>query len=913
METLLGRHWHSISPVEVARFLESDLKLGLDQFEVRRRQEHFGPNQITERKKTSPFVLFFQQFHQSLIYILIVAGLITLAMQEWVESAFIFGVVLINAFIGFVQELKAVAAIEALIKTMETQATVIRAGKQERFNAALLVPGDIVLLQTGDKVPADMRLFDIRTLRVDESALTGESAPVSKKSENLESDLALADRTNMAYASTLVTYGRATGIVTATGDKTEVGRISQLISRATQLQTPLTRKIVQFSRYLLFAIMALAALTLIIGLWRGEPLIDVFMAAVALAVGAIPEGMPAAITIMLAIGVSRMAKRQTIIRKLPAVETLGSTTVICSDKTGTLTRNEMTVQQICTQDDRFLVSGTGYSPAGKITPASDKESNPTSLALKECLKCGVLCNDSQLLQKGGQWEIDGDPTEGALIVSARKANYDSDSLRKAFPREDEIPFDSGRQFMATLHPNPYNDKHFDTFLKGAVEILLKRCSVALNSRGDIVSLNRAEIMGLATELAAEGLRVLAFAKSKPLEADQGIEPAIKSDNLIFLGLQAMMDPPRTSSLPAVASCYRAGIRVKMITGDHAMTAVAIARDIQMLDTLIIDRNDVVTGAEISAMNDERLIEIAERATVFARVSPEQKLRLVEALQEKSHVVAMTGDGVNDAPALRKADIGVAMGLKGTEVAKEAADMVLLDDNFATIVAAVEEGRSVFDNLIKFIVWTLPTNLGEGLVILAAIFAGVTLPILPIQILWINMSTAVLLGLMLTFEPRESNIMERPPRDPKLPMLTGKMVFRIFFVGFLMLLGGFGLFELAEVRGMDIAKARTIAVNVFVIIEIFYLFNCRSLNYSMFRIGPFTNPWIFAGVAAMVVLQLLFTYLPLANRIFQSAPIGWIDWAKAMVFALIVYFLVEFEKRLWRTKKAMHHEKKGNHQ
>ena len=903
METLLSRHWHSISSQEVARFLESDLELGLDQFEVRRRQEHFGPNRITEGKKTSPFVLFLQQFNQALVYILIVAGLITLSMQEWVESTFIFGVVLINAIIGFLQESKAVAAMEALMQTMETQTTVIRAGKQVRLNAASLVPGDVVLLQNGDKVPADMRLFDISTLRIDESALTGESVPVGKKSDILESGLPLADRTNMAYASTLVTYGRASGIVIAIGDKTEVGRISQLITKATQLQTPLTRKIVQFSRYLLFAILSLAALTLIIGLWRGEPLIDMFMAAVALAVGAIPEGMPAAITIMLAIGVSRMAKRQSIIRKLPAVETLGSTTVICSDKTGTLTRNEMTVQEIRTQDGHFFVSGSGYSPAGEITTESADQSNPASLALRECLKCGVLCNDSQLSQKDGQWEIIGDPTEGALIVAARKGDFDSEALRSEFPREDEIPFDSGRQFMATLHSNRDTDKRFDIYLKGAVEILLNRCSDALNSRGDLVSLNRAEMMRAATEMSAKGLRVLAFAKSRPLEADQGIDPAIKSENLIFLGFQAMMDPARASSLPAVASSYRAGIDVKMITGDHALTAVAIARNTQILDSPEDGRKEVFTGAEIAAMDDERLIEVAEKTKVFARVNPEQKLRLVEALQEKSHVVAMTGDGVNDAPALRKADIGVAMGLKGTEVAKEAADMVLLDDNFATIVAAVEEGRSVFDNLIKFIVWTLPTNLGEGLVILAAIFAGVTLPILPLQILWINMSTAVLLGLMLTFEPRESDIMERPPRDPKLPMLTGDLIFRIFFVGFLMLLGGFGLFELAELRGIEIAKARTIAVNVFVIIEIFYLFNCRSLDYSVFRIGFFTNPWVFAGVAVMIVLQLLFTYLPLANRIFQSAPIGLIDWSKVIVFALIVYFLVEFEKRLRQRKKT----------
>ncbi|MGD8992907.1 MAG: HAD-IC family P-type ATPase, partial [Desulfobacterales bacterium] len=782
METLISRHWHAVPAADVARFLDCDLDLGLDKFEVRRRQQHFGPNIITPKKRTNLLLLFLQQFHQPLVYILIAAALVTLIMQEWVESSFIIGVILINAVISFLQESKAVAAIEALAQSMETETTVIRSGKQERVNAADLVPGDIVLLQSGDKVPADVRLIDVRTLRVDESALTGESVPVDKQPDALESGLPLADRINMAYASTLVTNGRAKGVVTATGDKTEVGRISQLISTATELQTPLTRKIGQFSRYLLIVILILAALTFCVGLWRGEPLIDMFLAAVALAVGAIPEGMPAAITIMLAMGVSRMAKRRAIIRKLPAVETLGSTTVICSDKTGTLTRNEMTVQKIYTPQTRFSVDGSGYVPTGKITPMEGGDSAAESAALRECLICGALCNDSRLSRDEDLWEIEGDPTEGALIVAAAKAGLDVEQLRADCPREDEIPFDSSHQFMATLNSDP-NSGHRSVYLKGAVEAVIDRCGTALSANGASIDLDHSAVSKVATDLAAEGLRVLAFAKSEPLQNDQGIDRVQDKNGLVFLGLQAMMDPPRENSYQAVAVCRRAGIEVKMITGDHALTAEAIAKQIRIVKPSEADHQVVVQGMEIAAMNDEQLIEAAQNTTVFARVTPEQKLRLVEALQEKSNVVAMTGDGVNDAPALRKADIGVAMGHKGTEVAKEAADMVLLDDNFATIVAAVEEGRSVFDNLIKFIVWTLPTNLGEGLVILAAVFAGVTLPILPIQILWINMSTAVLLGLMLAFEPREADIMERAPRDPKLPILTGELVFRIFFVGF----------------------------------------------------------------------------------------------------------------------------------
>jgi Ca2+-transporting ATPase len=901
METLFSRHWHATDPKDAARFLDSSLESGLDQFETRRRQAHFGPNVLTPKKKQNPLLLFLQQFHQPLVYILIAAALVTIFLQEWVESSFIAGVILINAIIGFLQESKAVAAIEALAQSMKTETTVIRSGRQERVDAAALVPGDLVVLQSGEKVPADMRLFDVRTLRVDESALTGESVPVDKKEEALAEGLPLADRVNMSYASTLVTYGRATGIVTATGDKTEVGRISKLISSATELQTPLTRKITQFSRYLLVVILLLAGMTFLVGLWRGEPLVDMFLAAVALAVGAIPEGMPAAITIMLAMGVSRMAKRQAIIRKLPAVETLGSTTVICSDKTGTLTQNEMTVQEIYTTAGSYAVDGSGYNPAGKITPIGGSAPAAHSKSLSESLICGVLCNDSVLSENEGQWGIDGDPTEGALVVAAAKAGIDADALRKELPREDEMPFDSGRQYMATLHSDPGTGWR-GIYLKGALETILNRCTSTLSDNGERIELNHSEAAQAAADLAAKGLRVLTFAKTQPLRDGQGIEQAETAQDLIFLGFQAMMDPPRESTYEAVERCRRAGIEVKMITGDHALTAEAIARQINMFDPPEDGRQVVVQGAEMAEMTDAHLTEVANNAYVFARVTPEQKLRLVEALQEESHVAAMTGDGVNDAPALRKADIGVAMGQQGTEVAKEAADMVLLDDNFSTIVAAVEEGRSVFDNLIKFIVWTLPTNLGEGLVILAAVFAGVTLPILPIQILWINMSTAVLLGLMLAFEPREVDIMERAPRDPKLPILTGEMVFRIFFVGFLMLVGAFGLFELAELRGVDIDRARTIAVNVFIFTEIFYLFNSRSLNYSVLRIGLFTNPWAFAGVAVMVVLQMLFTYLPQANYIFQSAPLDWLDWVKILTFALLVYFLVEFEKGIRRRRK-----------
>ena len=904
METLLGKHWHAISRDEASRFLETDPETGLDRLEIKRRQTDFGPNVITSHKKQNPFMLFLRQFHQALVYILIAAGLTTVFLHEWIEAVFIFGVVIVNAVIGFFQEYRAVEAMAALAETMETEATVVRAGKKEKINAESLVPGDMVWLQGGDKVPADLRLYEIYDLRIDESALTGESVPVDKQSERLDTELSLADRKNMAYASTLVTYGRGLGVVVSTGDKTEVGRISKLIASATELKTPLTRKISQFSRYLLIAILVLAAVTFCVGLLRGEPLFDMFLAAVALAVGSIPEGMPAAITIMLAIGVSRMARRQSIIRKLPAVETLGGTTIICSDKTGTLTENQMTVQEIQTIDNQYLVSGIGYEPKGRIRindPGNENKIKEAS-ALDQCLTCGVLCNDSSLVQNGEVWKINGDPTEAALLVSAKKAGMAVENLFQSHVREDELPFDSARQFMATLNKDPQTG-HRQIYVKGSVESVLDQCRTARISNGDTVPLDRETALAKAAEMAARGLRVLTFAISPVLDGEQGIEILDGKKSLIFLGFQAMLDPPRDSSAKAIQTCHRAGVSVKMITGDHALTATAIAKRLDMLNDRDKDGLGVVTGSEIGEMRDDELIRVAEENTVFARVSPEQKLHLVEALQENSHVVAMTGDGVNDAPALRQADIGVAMGKNGTEVAKDASDMVLLDDNFATIVSAVEEGRGVYDNLIKFIVWTLPTNLGEGLVILAAVIFGVTLPILPIQILWINMSTALLLGMMLAFEPREPDIMNRPPRDPKHAILDRDTIVRIFFVGFLMLIGAFGLFELAEWRGYTVDRARTIAVNVFIFIEIFYLFNCRSLEQSVFRIGLFTNRLAFLGAGVMVLLQMVYTYFPPANRLFQSAPLSVGDWIQILLYSVLVFWLVEMLKSRLYGKRA----------
>jgi len=895
---LIARHWHHLPIDEVVELLESDRERGLDRFAVEHRLEAFGPNTITAQKGQGPLIRFLLQFHQPLIYILIASGLVTAFLQEWVDSGVIFGVVLVNAVVGYIQEAKAVNALAALARTMTTDATVLRQGEKRRLPATELVPGDIVFLQSGDKVPADLRLFQVRDLQIAEAALTGESAPVAKDHGLQGHETVLADRRNMAYASTLVTYGQGTGIVTGTGDATEVGRISQLISAAEALATPLTRKISEFSNVLLYVILGLAGLTIAVGLLRGQTFFEVFMAAVALSVGAIPEGLPAAVTITLAIGVSRMAQKRAIIRKLPAVETLGSTTVICTDKTGTLTENQMTVQEIVVGGLAYTVGGTGYNPKqGRIDGPEAASGTTTSPALLECLRAGLLCNDSRLVEEDGLWQVHGDPTEGALLTSARKGGLGQETLN-ASPRLDTVPFESEHQYMASLHDGGPGVPRL-VYLKGAVEALLARCASQLDALGNQVPLVDAEIQSAVEGMAAKGLRVLAMARKEMGPETAAIYHADLTTGLVFLGLQGMIDPPRPEAVAAVKICQAAGIRVKMITGDHPLTAVAIARQVGLYNLGSAHIVPVLTGAELEKLSDSEFIDRAEDTVVFARATPEQKLRLVEALQARGQVVAMTGDGVNDAPALKRADIGVAMGITGTEVAKEAADMVLTDDNFSSIEAAVEEGRGVFDNLTKFIVWTLPTNLGEGLVILTAIFLGVTLPILPVQILWINMTTAGFLGLALAFEPKEPGIMLRPPRQPNAPILTTSVIFRIALVSLLMLGAAFGLFSWELSVGATLAEARTAAVNAFVMVELFYLFNCRSLEKSIFRLGFFSNPWVLGGAVAMFLLQVAYTYLPVMNRLFQSAPIDLAVWGRTAAAGVVVFIIVEIEKRLWK--------------
>ncbi len=909
MDVLIGEKLHQLRADDILRLLGTDAERGLDILEIQTRQTRFGPNLIPAAKGHGPWMRFLLQFHTPLVYILLTAAAITALLHEWVDSGVIFGVVLVNAVIGFLQESSAAKALAALAQTTLTEASVLRAGELRRISSTELVPGDIVFLQSGDKVPADLRLFHCRDLQVDESALTGESVPVNKQVDVMAADVSLAERRNLAYTSTLVTYGQARGVVFATGASTEVGHISKLISTADVLETPLTRKIAKFSRLLMVVILGLAGVTFLVGWLRGQPAFEMFMAAVALAVGAIPEGLPAAVTITLSIGVARMARRRAIIRKLPAVETLGSTTIICSDKTGTLTVNQMTVSEILAGDSRYEVSGSGYGPLGEIKNVS--ESGPAladNIAARECLLAGLLCNDSALAEKAGRWEVQGDPTEGALIASAAKGGLDQKESSARLPRIDVIPFESQHQYMASLHEGE-SAKGRKLYVKGAAEVVLSKSVAMLDASGREAPLDAAAVQRQLESLAVKGLRVLVLASADLPGDTQSINHADVNE-LTLLGLQGIIDPPRPEAISAVRACQSAGIHVKIITGDHALTAQAIARQLGLngRDAAEPEGPLVLTGRDLAERSDTQLIDTADQVAVFARVTPEQKLRLVRALQAGGHIVAMTGDGVNDAPALKQADIGVAMGVGGTEVAKEAADMVLTDDNFATIEAAVEEGRGVFDNLTKFIVWTLPTNMGEGLVILAAIFAGTTLPILPVQILWINMTTAVLLGLMLAFEPKEPDIMQRPPRDPKTPILTGALIGRILIVSAILLIGAFGSFEWALGKGAEWgrdeaasdAHARTVAVNVFVMVELFYLFNCRSLTKSMFQLGMFSNLWIWVGAGSMVALQLLFTYAPFMNRFFHSAAIGWDAWWRILLTAVVAYLIVGLEK--WGRRK-----------
>jgi len=879
--------YHELAAQEVAHSLNTDIERGLTATEVTQRLNQYGENELKAKPGKPAWLRFLLQFNQPLLYILLIAGIIKAFLGSWTNAIVIWGVTVINAIIGFVQESKAEGAIAALAQAVTTEATVLRDGQKIRIPSREIVPGDVVMLASGDKVPADLRLVNSRNLQVDESALTGESVPVEKSTAPLQPDAPLAERFNMAYAGSFVTFGQGSGIVVATAGNTEVGRISQTIEQRTNLSTPLTRKFDKFSKTLLYVILGLAALTLAVGLGQGQTFAEMFEAAVALAVSAIPEGLPAVVTVTLAIGVNRMARRHAIIRKLPAVETLGGATVICSDKTGTLTENQMTVQAIYAGGDRFTVSGTGYSPEGEIAELRE-QGGRLPVALQECLIAGLLCNDSRLEEKNDRWVVIGDPTEGALIAVAQKAGVSQSQLVESMPRVDAIPFESQFQYMATLHKVGSREESKVIYVKGSVEAILNRTRQMLDQNGNPTSINRAEVEQQVESMAKQGLRVLAFAKKAVGNNQNSVDHDDIESDLIFIGLQGMIDPPRAEAIAAVRNCQSAGIGVKMITGDHITTAKAIAERMGLQKD---GRVEAFEGRQLAQMDDRELAQAVEDGVVFARVAPAQKLRLVEALQSKGEIVAMTGDGVNDAPALRQADIGVAMGGVGTDVAREAADMLLTDDNFASIEAAVEEGRTVYQNLRKAIAFILPVNGGESMTILISALLARDLPILSLQVLWLNMVNSVAMTVPLAFEPKSEGIMQQPPRNPREPLLSGKLLQRILAISVFNWILIFGFFEGVRQNTGDVTLARTMAIQALVAARIVYLLSISHLGKAIAwkirgrQVSVSGTKAIALGILAAVVLQIVFSQWSAMNNLFATTPLNLNQWLICLLPAL----------------------------
>ena len=884
--------WHTLPAEQVSRELGSTAG-GLSEPEADRRLAAHGPNRLRPPERQSPVLRFLLQFHNVLIYVLLVSAAITALLGHAVDTGVILGVVAINAIVGFVQEGKAESALAAIRKMLSLRALVLRDGQRREIPAEDLVLGDRVLLQSGDKVPADLRLLETKNLRIQEAVLTGEAEAVEKTPDPVAVDAAIGDRTDMAYSGTLVGYGQGVGVVVATGEATEIGRISALLEQVESMTTPLLRQMAQFGRRLSAAIVLAAVATFALGVfWRGQPADDTFMAAVALAVAAIPEGLPAILTIILAIGVQRMARRNAIVRRLPAVETLGAVNVICSDKTGTLTRNEMTVQRVVTAERAFEVSGVGYAPVGGFTVDGAPIQPEEAPDLQAVARAARLCNDAVLRDQEGEWRMEGDPTEGALLTLAHKAGLDPVAEQARFHRADSIPFESEHRFMATLHHD--HRGHSVICVKGAPERVLAMCADERHA-GDLRPLRRDDWRERIEALAADGQRVLAVAFCHAPETQRTLNFADAEMGMTLLGLLGISDPPREEAIRAVRQTRQAGIRVKMITGDHGATARAIATRLG-----IGDGRTVLTGPELEAMDDATLRAAVPETDVYARASPEHKLRLVAALQANRQIVAMTGDGVNDAPALKRADVGVAMGMKGTEAAKEASEIVLADDNFASIAHAVEEGRTVYDNLRKALLFLLPTNGAQALVIVAAILFGLTLPITPVQILWVNMVTAVTLALALAFEPTEADVMRRRPRDAGEPLLSGFMLWRIGFVSVLLVVAPLGLFLWEVGQNRPLAEARTLAVNALVVAEIFYLFNSRYIfNPVLSRGGLLGSRPVLISIGLMLLLQLAFTYFPPLRHLMGTEPISPADWMTVTLAGVTVLLLVELEKAVWR--------------
>ena len=902
--------WHAWDEQNVLLNLDSHPD-GLSHQEARHRLTEYGPNRLTPPKGESWLHRFARQFNNLLIYVLLLAAGLSWLSNHWIDGAVILGVVIINALFGLLQEGKAERALAAIRQLLKIRCTALRDGERHQLDADLLVPGDVVMLESGDKVPADMRLLECHNLYVQESALTGESVSVNKQAQPLPEATPLAERNNMLYAGTLITQGRARAIVVSTGDDTELGHIGRLLQTVEAMQTPLTLQMDRLGRQLTLWIVLLAIATFLFGLlYRHYGLDELFMAAVGLAVAAIPEGLPAVITITLAIGVQRMAQRNAIVRRLPAVETLGAVTVICSDKTGTLTRNEMTVQQVALPHETLQVTGVGYATQGELRPqpsiheskAPHHSANPSVFiddtdALWSLLEAAVLCNDARFSPPTPDKEpqLHGDPTEGALLILAAKAGIDAQMLRNANPRLAELPFESAHGFMATLNQQGSQPR---LFIKGAPERILSRCDLPAGTTTD-------SWQQRADQMARAGLRLLAFAVHPIPQSEADSSAYLVADALPLrgwqlLGLVGMVDPAREEAKSAVAECQRAGIRIVMITGDHASTAMAIGQQLGLAD-----EPRVLSGSELDQLSDDELAQQIGRLDILARATPSHKLRLIAALQAAGHITAMTGDGVNDAPALKRADIGVAMGRQGTEAAKEAASMVLADDNFATLRDAVSEGRTIYENLRKALVFLLPTNGAQALVLLSAIVLGIALPITPVQIRWVNMVRAITLSLPLAFEQPDGDLMRRPPRNIGEPILP--LALWLLIIGSAILMSGLtlGIYRWSLQLGADLAVARTLAINTLIAAEMLFLINCRSLRRASFSHQAwFGNRHVWLAIGSLLLLQWLQTYVPLMNTLFGTAPVDWDLWPWVMLAALLYYLLIETGKWLLRRCTAL---------
>ena len=883
-------NWHECAVETVLHALKTTAN-GLYQAEAAVRLETYGPNCLPETAKRGVLVRFFLHFHSILIYVLLGCAGITMMLDHFVDTAVIIAVVIANAGIGFVQEGKAEKAMDSIRRMLALRASVVRDGNRQNIEGELLVPGDIVLLEAGDKVPADIRMLETHGLQIQEAILTGESVPVEKHSRPVAANAVLGDRVCMAFSGTLVTSGQGKGVVVGTGTETEIGHISNMLSKVEMLATPLIKQMNVFAQWLTFLILLVAMMLLVFGYFvQHFEFTELFMAVVSLSVAAIPEGLPAVLTITLAVGVQAMARRNAIVRRLPAIETLGSVSVICTDKTGTLTRNEMMVASVVTHVHIFSFEGNGYEPNGVVKLNDSSVSGCDYAILDELGRTAVLCNDASLHKREGIWIVEGDPMEGALITLSKKIGIDTRKELSTWARTDAIPFDSKHCFMATL--NHDHENHAFVSVKGAPEQLFAMCNEQRSTSGGTEPLNLAYWHEMIENIAAQGQRVLAFAVKPVAHKHTVLEFSDVEKGLILIGLAGLIDPPRPEAIKAVAECHGAGIRVKMITGDHKGTATAIGKQIGLHN---LDK--VLTGPDLDAMNDAALATVIQETDIYARTSPEHKLRIVMALQSHGMTVAMTGDGVNDTPALKRADAGIAMGMKGSDAAKEAAELVLADDNFASIVVAVREGRTVYDNIKKVISWSIPTSTGEAMTIIVALLFGMTLPITPIQILWVNLITAITLGLALAFEPTEADTMRHPPRPRNEPLLKGWLVWHIVLVSILFLCGVFGIYNYSVDRGYSLELTRTLAMNTLVVMEIFHLFFIRniygtSLTWKAIR----GTKVVWATTVIVIAAQLAITYLAPLQKIFATESMSLFDGILIIGIGIALFTIIEIEKQ-----------------